>query len=119
MSPGWVGRHPTSSRVSALVAGTSAGGSARAAEVLACVLGRDGDHRELEVATDHLGDLADRHAFVGDPMQNRSGRGRLQRQAEELRGIEPVHGGPAVGPSPMWPETAFSRAMSIRAATKP
>ena len=68
------------------------------AEVLACVLGRDGDHREVEVATDHLGDLADRHAFVGDPVQNRSGRGRLQRQAEEPRGIEPVHGGPAVGP---------------------
>jgi hypothetical protein len=47
---------------------------------------------------DRLGDGADRHALVRDPVQYRSRRSLLQRQAEEVRGIEPVNGGPAVGP---------------------
>src|ERR1035437_648399 len=47
---------------------------------------------------DYFGDVADRHALVGDRVQRRSCRGVLQRQAEEVRGIEAVHGGPAVGP---------------------
>ena len=99
MSPGWVGCHPSSSRVSALEAGLSSREEAgQPGEVLACVLGGDGDHREVEMPADHLGDVADRHALVGDRVQRRSRRGLLQRQAEEARGIEPVHGGPAVGP---------------------
>jgi hypothetical protein len=34
-------------------------------EVLAWVLGRDGDHRVIALPTDHLGDVADRHPSVG------------------------------------------------------
>src|SRR5258708_27992343 len=38
------------------------------AKVLARVRGRDGDYREVEMAPDHLGDGADRHALIGDPV---------------------------------------------------
>ena len=47
---------------------------------------------------DHLGDVADRHALVGDRVQRRSRRCLLQREAEQARGVEAVHGRPAVGP---------------------
>ena len=57
-----------------------------------------GGHRDAEVPADHLGDGADRHAFVGDRVQRRPRRGLLHGQAEQVRGVEPVHGGPAVGP---------------------
>src|SRR5260221_433391 len=40
----------------------------------------------------------DGHALIGDRVQPRSRRGLFQRQAEQVRGVEPVHGGPAVGP---------------------
>jgi hypothetical protein len=50
------------------------------------------------MSSDHLGDVADRDALVGDREQRRSGWRLLQREAEKARGIEPVRGGPAVGP---------------------
>ena len=40
------------------------------------------------MASDHLAMGADRHTLVGDAVQHRAGRGRLQGQAEEARGIE-------------------------------
>ena len=51
-------------------------------EVLACVFRGDGDHGEVEMAPDHLGDVADRHPFVGDRVQRRSSWRLLQREAE-------------------------------------
>ena len=39
-----------------------------------------------------------RHALIGHPVQSRSRRGLLQGQAEKARRVEPVNGGPAVGP---------------------
>ena len=38
-------------------------------EVRPGLLWGDGDHRDVEVPADHLGDVTDRHAFVGDGMQ--------------------------------------------------
>src|SRR6266567_6079259 len=67
------------------------------AEVPARLAGRDGDHREVEVPPDHLGDGADRHTLVRDRVQPRSRRCLLQSQAEQVCRVEPVHGGPAAG----------------------
>jgi len=67
------------------------------AEVLARLVGRDGDHRVIEVSPDHLGDGADRHTLVRDRVQPRSRRCLLQSQAEQVCHIEPVHDGPTAG----------------------
>src|ERR1035437_8178679 len=66
-------------------------------EMLACVLGGDGDHGDVEVPSDHLGDVADRDALVGDRVQGRSRGGRLDRETEQAGGIQSVHGGSAGG----------------------
>ena len=85
------------------LAGQRAGGrrvepeeAAEPGEVLGRVLGGDGDDRELEMPSDDLGDVADRHALLGDRVQRRSRRGLFEPETEEARRIEPVHGGPAV-----------------------
>src|ERR1700742_1593988 len=58
--------------------------------------GRDRSGRYVEVPADHRGYVADRDTFVGDRVQHRPG-GRLREgEAEEVCGIEPVHGGPTV-----------------------
>ena len=96
MSPGWVGCHPSSSRVSALEAGASSPmKAAQPAEVLARVLGCDGDDRDLEMPSDDLRDVAERNALVGDRVERRSRRGLFEREAKEARRVERVHGGPA------------------------
>src|SRR6059036_498264 len=66
-------------------------------EVLGRVLGRDGDHGEVEMPAYDLGDGADRYAFVGDRVQGGSRCGPLQREAVQVRGVKAVYGGPAVG----------------------
>ncbi|MFE7775303.1 hypothetical protein ACFU5O_15635 [Streptomyces sp. NPDC057445] len=48
------------------------------------VLGRGGSRRQVQVAADHCGDVADRDALVGDRVQHRSCRGLLQRQTAGL-----------------------------------
>ena len=60
-------------------------------------LARDGHHWQAKVPADHVGDLADRNALVADPIQPHAGDGRLHGQPEEVGGVEPVDGGPAVG----------------------
>jgi AcrR family transcriptional regulator len=68
------------------------------AEVGVGLLAGDGGHRQIQVPADDRGDVPERHALVADRVQARArGRG-LQGQPEQARGIEPVHGGPAVGP---------------------
>src|SRR6266849_4607805 len=54
------------------------------AELLARLVGRDGDHRDVEVSPDHVGDGADRHTLVRDRVQPRSRRCLLQSQAEQV-----------------------------------
>ena len=101
MSPGFVGCHPSSSRVSALEAGLSADKAGHKAEVLARLLGGDGGDREVEMPADHLGDVADLHALIGDRMQHRSRRAlsspRRKRRAESNR----CTAGQRLVPSPM------------------
>ena len=43
--------------------------AAKPAKVLACVLWSDGDDWELEMPSDHLGDVADRYALLGHRVQ--------------------------------------------------
>src|SRR3984885_15742850 len=47
---------------------------------------------------DYLGDLARRHALVGDGVEHRAAGTLLQRQAVQSGGIQPVARGPAIGP---------------------
>ena len=49
------------------------------------------------MAADRLGDLTDGHALVGDCVEGRARRRVFQRAAEQARGVEAVHGRPAVG----------------------
>jgi hypothetical protein len=57
------------------------------AKVRASVLRSDGDDRETEMPSDHLGDGADRRTFVGDGVQRRSRRSGFQCQAEQVRDL--------------------------------
>ena len=64
-----------------------------------CAVGRsvpggDGGGRDVQVPADHLRDGADRHALVGDGVEPRD----LQRQPEEVRGVQTVDGGSAARP---------------------
>src|SRR5215469_15076186 len=61
-------------------------------------LGRHGRDRQVEVTPDHLGDVADRHALVADGVQPRARWSLLHCQAEQVRGVQHVHRGPATGP---------------------
>ena len=90
MSPGCVGCQPVSSRVSVLDAGmSSARNWASQVKCPAASSGAmDATGRERCLA-DHLGDVADRHAFVGDRVQRRSRLRIFYRQPEEVRGVEP------------------------------
>ena len=60
------------------------------------VLRPDRADREPQVPSDHLGDLADRNAFVADRVQGRPRRRQLHREAEEACGIRAMDGRPAV-----------------------
>ena len=71
---------------------------AEEAEVLARVLRVDARGGQAEAAADDLGDLPERDALVGDAVQPRARRGRLKREPVQPRGVQGVHGGPAVGP---------------------
>lgn len=66
-------------------------------EVIGRVLGGDTDHRQVEMPADHLGDPAERNAFVVHGMQPSAGRVLLQRQAVEPSDVQRVAGGPSVG----------------------
>lgn len=55
------------------------------------------DRRDVQVAPDDRGDVAERHPLVGDAVQTCS-RGRIfERQPVQVRSVEGVHAGPAVG----------------------
>ena len=99
MSPGWTGCQPNRCWVSRARGRDVHGREQREpAEVGVGFLAGDGGHRQVQVPADDRGDVAERHALVADRVQARAcGRG-LQGQPEQARGIEPVHGGPAVGP---------------------
>src|SRR2546426_1562742 len=56
------------------------------------------DDRHVQASADDLRDLPGRHALVGNAEKRRSRRTLLERQPEEMRGIEPVHRGPPVAP---------------------
>src|SRR5258708_35609238 len=63
-----------------------------------CLFERFRDDRHVQASADDVRDLSGRHTLVGDPVKPRSRRSFLERQPEEMGGIEPVHRGPAVEP---------------------
>jgi hypothetical protein len=68
--------------------------------VLARLLGGYRDDRQVQPATDRLGYLPERNALIGDAMQSRAGRGRLERQPVEARRIQRMTAGHRFAPSP-------------------
>src|ERR1019366_2872659 len=74
--------------------------AAQPAEVLACVLGGDGDRRQIQMAADHLGDVPYWHALVRDRVQRRSRGSLLGRQTEQAGGVEAGGGRGAGGARP-------------------
>jgi hypothetical protein len=57
-----------------------------------------GDDRHTEAAADHAGDVSERHALVGHPMEGGTRRTLLKHKPVEMGNIEPVHRRPAVVP---------------------
>lgn len=51
--------------------------------------------RQVQVAADGLGDLADGHAFVADSVEDRTGGSLLDSAPVETRGVLHVDSGPA------------------------
>ena len=66
------------------------------AEVRGRILESDRCHGDIEVPSDHFGDRSSRHALVADGMQHGSRRRLVQRESEQMRGIETMHGRPPV-----------------------
>jgi hypothetical protein len=50
------------------------------------------------MAPNSFGDVPSGHTFVVDPVQSGSRWRLLQRQPEQVSGVENMHRGPAVGP---------------------
>ena len=63
-----------------------------------CLLLGNAYRRHVQVATDDLGALPEGHALVAGPAPQRPRRSSFQNQPEQVRRIELVYGGPAVGP---------------------
>ena len=89
------------------------------AEVALGLLAGDGGHREIQLLADDGGDVAKRDGLISYPMQPCPGGRFLHRQPEQVRGVQPVHGAPPIGPSPAYAETPLSRAMPMMAGMKP
>ena len=90
---------------SQLLAGQGAGGrdvhrreQREQAEMVLRLFRRESGYGQVQVPADDLGDVKERHALVIDPVQPRARGCCLQGQPEQVRGVQPVHGGPAVGP---------------------
>ena len=97
MRPGWVGRHPSRSRVRRLDVGLStAMTNATQPKWSADRLARHRDDRHVQAPTDHRRDLAERHPLVGDRVDLVAGRRALEGEPVERGRVEPMHGGPAV-----------------------
>ena len=98
-------RSPSRSRLRQRARGGHVGGDepGQPAEVLVRPLTGNRGHRQLHMAADRLGDGPGRDALVGDPVQHRSRRRRLQRQAKDARDV-----GPAPGVRPAVPEAMTS-----------
>ena len=95
-----MGSQPSRSRVRVLEAGVSIAAKCpiQPSRSLASP-GCDRDGRDAEVPPDRSRDLEHRDALLGDAVQRRAGRRRPQREPEEARRVEPVDGGPAIGPA--------------------
>jgi len=95
MSPGWIGRRPSNSRVSALDAGCSMArmGPRKPKSSAGTEAAGRCRWRPITQAMSRVGT-----PFVGDCVQCRSRRGPLCREAEHVRGVQHVRRGPAAGP---------------------
>ena len=94
-----MGSQFNNARVRALEVGTSqAAKSAKPAEMGLRLFGLDAHDRHVQEPPDRRRDLAKRDAFVADGVERAAGGAALDRQAEDLRRIEAVHGRPAVEP---------------------
>ncbi len=63
-----------------------------------CLLERLRDDRHAQTSADDVCDVSGGHAFVGNRVKPGSRRTFLERQPEEMGGIQPVHRGPSVAP---------------------
>jgi hypothetical protein len=68
------------------------------AKVVVCFLGGLADDGHVQAAADHAGDVAERHALVGDSVIRGSSGTLLKHEPVEMSSIEPVNRGPAVKP---------------------
>ena len=66
------------------------------AEMAGCLFGGDGGQWDLQMSAYDVGDVMKRHALVGDSVISGAGGTLLERQPEEMGGIEPVNRWPAV-----------------------
>ncbi len=60
------------------------------------LLGRIADDRQVQAAPDHGGDVSEGHALLGDRVIAAPAGAVFEREPIDTRGVEPMHGGPAV-----------------------
>jgi len=65
-------------------------------EMRGCFFERFADDRQIQVAADGGGDVAEGNAFVADGVVVSAGRSFFERKAIQMRGIQAVDGGPAI-----------------------
>ena len=96
-SVGPVGCQPSFLRVCSLEAGHVVRGKHREpAEIGLRLFRRDGFDRQIQAPADGFGDIAHRHAFLGDRVIFRASFCLLDRQPVEAGGVEHVRRGPAI-----------------------
>ena len=83
------------------------------------LLRRHGDRRHLQALANDFHDVADRHSLFSDRVIPGACLLLLQRQPVETGGIENVHRGQRLSPSPTYAETPFSRARSTKGVMRP
>src|SRR5690349_7473086 len=63
-------------------------------EVVGSLARGDRNDRYIEPAADRLGDVAGRHTFLGDGVQNRARRRVLDRETDQATGVQSMDRGP-------------------------
>ena len=87
---------PSATACARSTGGAQAEEHAKEPEMLRCRRGGRGDHRQIQATSDNLGNVARRHAILGDRVVAGAAGGVFQDKPVEARCIETMHRRPPV-----------------------
>ena len=87
--------------------------------MLGCLGWRFADNRHIQASSDEARDLPERDSLFGNTVIRSSRRSVFQRQPEQPCGIEAMHRGPSIRPSPTYADSFLFRAISMSCGAKP